>query len=70
MQNVDKALKDRVDFGADVLGPQDRTSRNMLRAWVIRVDQVDVLGAEHGGRADLRFDVGGNMSDLIREQSS
>ena len=68
VQNVDKALKDRVDFGADVLGPQHRTSRNMLRAWIIRVDQVDVLGAENSGRADLRFCVGGNVADLAREQ--
>jgi hypothetical protein len=68
MQNVDKALKDRVDLGADVAGYQHRAGGNVLRTWIFGISQIDVLGAKGGAGTDLRPRVGGDVTDLVGKQ--
>jgi len=65
VQHVHQILEDRVDLGADVARLQHLAAGEPLRARVVRIDQVDVLGAERGGRLDLRAHVGGDVLDLV-----
>ena len=66
IQHADQVLEHRVDLGADVARLQHLTGRQPLRAGIVGIDQIDVLGAEHRGGADLRFDIGRDVLDLVR----
>ena len=64
-EQVDDVFEDRVDLCADILRTQHRAGSQPFFARVLRIHQVDELGAERGGDVDLCLDVGRDVLDLV-----
>ena len=65
LDQVDDVFEDRVDLCADVLRTQHRAGGQPFFTRVLRIHQVDELGAERGGDVDLCLDIGRDVLDLI-----
>ena len=66
VQYDNNVLEHRIDFGADVARLQHLTGRKPLRAGIAGINQIDELRTEDRGGPDLRFNVRGNVLDLVR----
>ncbi len=68
LQEFGEIAEYRVDLGADVLGFDDGPGMQASRTRIVGIDEVDVLGAERGGGADLGLHIGRDLVGLIGEE--